>query len=98
MAKPTPPPRSPAPTDCVSKSAPAIKNGLTIFMRKIAPTRLPLPLREWRNFESLFRNRAIDGAGGSNDGAGRQIFFDAFDQVGETARLGQKWMSLDAQP
>src|ERR1700730_6204440 len=97
-AKPTPPPRSPASRDCVSKSAPAIKNRLIVFITKIASTCLPLPLREWRNFGSLFRNREIHGAGGSNNGAGRQIFFDAFDQIGETDRLGQKWMSLDAQP
>src|ERR1700730_13926322 len=58
-ANPTPPPRSPASRDCVSKSAPAIKNRLIVFITKFASTHPSLPLREWRNFRSLFRNRAL---------------------------------------
>ena len=34
---------------------------------------------------------------GSKRGTRGQIFFDAFDQLGETDRLGQKWVSLDPQ-
>ena len=34
---------------------------------------------------------------GSKRGTGRQIFFDAFDQLRKTDRLGQKWMSVDPQ-
>src|SRR5205823_9041855 len=33
----------------------------------------------------------------SKRGTGRQIFFDAFDQLRKTDWLGQKWMSVDPQ-
>src|SRR5207244_8037517 len=40
---------------------------------------------------------ALSTAYGSKGGTGRQVFFDAFDQLRKTDWLSQKWMSVDPQ-
>ena len=79
--KPTPPPRSPAFRDCVSKSAPAIKNNRIVFIPKAAPVPsgrhcaiegFPPPPFE---IELVFALVTCE----SKRGARGQIFFDASD-------------------